>query len=64
VDFDLAVIERNVRRLRNRLASAWDKGCSPAVVRRLENELRLWWRRREAARLARSNQNTSNPTPA
>jgi hypothetical protein len=49
-EFDIAEIERHVRRLRDQLASAWNGGCSPAVIRRLENELRLWWRRRDAAR--------------
>ena len=55
MEFDVVEIERQVRRLRDRLARAWDRGSPPAVIRQLENELRLWWRRRDAARKSHVN---------
>ena len=42
-------IEHQLERLRNRLAAAWERGCSPAVIRRLEAMIDRRWRLRDRA---------------
>ncbi len=40
---DVCRIQRQARRLRNRLAEAWCDRCSPSVIARLESLLRRRW---------------------
>ncbi len=46
----VARLEGQALRIRNRLASAWDRGCSMEVVHRLECGLRKRWQMLEQAR--------------
>ena len=43
-------LERQVRRLRDRLADAWTRGRSPRVIHRLEAMMARRWNRLECAR--------------
>jgi len=40
----IARLESQAQRIRNRLASAWDRGCSEEVIHRLEESLRDRWK--------------------
>lgn len=42
-------IEQQLERLRNRLATAWERGCSPRVIHRLEMMIDRRWKLRDRA---------------
>lgn len=56
---DIARLERQLQRLRNRLADAWKLNCPPAVIHRLEWLMQRHWQRLERIR----HHNTHDPQP-
>ncbi|MCH7597188.1 MAG: hypothetical protein IID35_11620 [Planctomycetes bacterium] len=50
VDCELARLQRQAQRIRNRLANAWHNGSPMVVIHRLEDALRRRWRKLEKTR--------------